>query len=215
MAESSSLLTFIEQGLAHIETLHSQHGQVLKEVADEIRALSELAAESQLLVQEAEAVMGIIGNVATQTRILGINASIESARTGELGRGFAVVADAIHKLSASTINSVSSVDAAMEKMRGVLESMASSVHKVVQEVQEVEAQQGQLAQELHTALEEMVRSAERLAELAGEKQKEAAWRHKPSGCFSCLGFPTSATAGRRCWDSRTPVSDHPVPERSP
>ena len=100
MAESSSLLTFIEQGLAHIETLHSQHGQVLKEVADEIRALSELAAESQLLVQEAEAVMGIIGNVATQTRILGINASIESARTGELGRGFAVVADAIHKLSA-------------------------------------------------------------------------------------------------------------------
>ncbi|WP_461371874.1 methyl-accepting chemotaxis protein [Candidatus Darwinibacter acetoxidans] len=173
MAESSSLLTFIEQGLAHIETLHSQHGQVLKEVADEIRALSELAAESQLLVQEAEAVMGIIGNVATQTRILGINASIESARTGELGRGFAVVADAIHKLSASTINSVSSVDAAMEKMRGVLESMASSVHKVVQEVQEVEAQQGQLAQELHTALEEMARSAERLAELAGEKQKRS------------------------------------------
>lgn len=72
-----------------------------------------------------------------------------------------------------TINSVSSVDAAMEKMRGVLESMASSVHKVVQEVQEVEAQQGQLAQELHTALEEMVRSAERLAELAGEKQKRS------------------------------------------
>lgn len=170
--ESEALLAFIEQGLSHIETLNVEHGNTLKEVGDEIRALSELAEESEALVQETEQVMGIIGNVATQTRILGINASIEAARAGELGRGFAVVADAIHKLSASTLNSVDSVDTAMEKIRAVLSSMSSSVHQVVLDIKGLEAKQAELAQELHSALEEMALSAERLASMAGHQKSK-------------------------------------------
>lgn len=170
--ESDALLAFIEQGLSHIETLNVEHGNTLKEVGDEIRALSELAEESEALVQETEQVMGIIGNVATQTRILGINASIEAARAGELGRGFAVVADAIHKLSASTLNSVDSVDTAMEKIRAVLSSMSSSVHQVVLHIKGLEAKQAELAQELHSALEEMALSAERLASMAGHQKSK-------------------------------------------
>lgn len=170
--ESDALLAFIEQGLSHIETLNVEHGNTLKEVGDDIRALSELAEESEALVQETEQVMGIIGNVATQTRILGINASIEAARAGELGRGFAVVADAIHKLSASTLNSVDSVDTAMEKIRAVLSSMSSSVHQVVLDIKGLEAKQAELAQELHSALEEMALSAERLASMAGHQKSK-------------------------------------------
>jgi len=170
--ESDALLAFIEQGLSHIETLNVEHGNTLKEVGDEIRALSELAEESEALVQETEQVMGIIGNVATQTRILGINASIEAARAGELGRGFAVVADAIHKLSASTLNSVDSVDTAMEKIRAVLSSMSSSVHQVVLDIKGLEAKQAELAQGLHSALEEMALSAERLANMAGHQKSK-------------------------------------------
>ena len=170
--ESDALPAFIEQGPSHIETLNVEHGNTLKEVGDEIRALSELAEESEALVQETEQVMGIIGNVATQTRILGINASIEAARAGELGRGFAVVADAIHKLSASTLNSVDSVDTAMEKIRAVLSSMSSSVHQVVLDIKGLEAKQAELAQELHSALEEMALSAERLANMAGHQKSK-------------------------------------------
>ncbi|NLM42206.1 MAG: hypothetical protein GX199_07865 [Firmicutes bacterium] len=169
--ESDGLLSFIEQGLAHIETLHTEHGKALQEAAKDVRSLAELTAQSQTLIKDTEQVMAIIGNVATQTRILGINASIESARAGELGRGFAVVADAIHKLSASTISSVDSVEDAMEKIRDVLESISSSVQQVVEEIQEIEARQARLAQELHAALEEMARSAERLAVMAGSELK--------------------------------------------
>lgn len=173
IGESDNLLSFIEQGLSHIETLHTEHGQALNEVSETVRALSELTRQSQTLVQETEQVMGVIGNVATQTRILGINASIESARAGELGRGFAVVADAIHKLSDSTLKSVSSVGDTMEKIREVLESIAGSVQQVVRDVKEIESKQAQLTQELHAALEEMATSAERLAALAGlQKNKQ-------------------------------------------
>lgn len=173
ITESDSLLSFIEQGLAHIDTLNTEHGQALKQVISEIRDLSELTARSRALIQETEQIMAIVKNVATQTRILGINASIESARAGELGRGFEVVADSIHKLSASTLDSVNSVSGTMEHVRDALENISGSVRKVVQDVQDMEAKQAQLTKELRGALQEMVASAEKLAEMAGHVQTDA------------------------------------------
>lgn len=167
--ESDTLLSFIEKGLEHLEILNNEHGKTLQTAVDEIKDLSKLTEESQTLIQETTNIMNLIKNVANQTRILGINASIESARAGEHGRGFSVVADSIHQLSATSLKSVQSVSETMESIREVLQGISNSVEKIVADIQDIEVNQETLTQELHISLEEMVKSAEKLSTIAGKK----------------------------------------------
>lgn len=168
--ESDALRGSIERGLEHIETLNSTHERAILHTAEEIKALSELTAESQSLIEETATVIGLIKNVADQTRMLGINASIESARAGDHGRGFGVVADSIHKLSASTLQSVNSVTQTMATIGKVLQNIDQRVSSVVEEVQKLEENQRTLTHELHRSLEEMIESAQTLSQIAEQNK---------------------------------------------
>ena len=74
----------------------------------------------------------LITSIASQTSLLSLNASIESARAGEAGRGFAVVASEIQKLS------IQSNDAA-EEIQQIIDTLLSESAKTLEEMQDTEA----------------------------------------------------------------------------
>jgi methyl-accepting chemotaxis protein len=73
-----------------------------------------------------------INDISEQTNLLSLNASIESARAGEVGKGFAIVAEEIRKLSEET--AILTTD--IEKIMALIEDDAMSARELIAGVEE-------------------------------------------------------------------------------
>jgi methyl-accepting chemotaxis protein len=74
--------------------------------------------------QEIGSVLDIVSELAEQTNILAINATIEAAGAGENGRRFAIVADEIRKLADRVAGSA-------KEIRGLIDDVRSAVNTTV------------------------------------------------------------------------------------
>jgi methyl-accepting chemotaxis protein len=80
--------------------------------------IDEMVATVTAIASNAKAITKItdvIGQIASQTNMLSLNAAIEAARAGEAGKGFAVVAEEVGKLADHSGRSVSEINALVEK----------------------------------------------------------------------------------------------------
>ncbi|MDR1950505.1 MAG: methyl-accepting chemotaxis protein [Spirochaetaceae bacterium] len=117
-------------------TLEHNAGTVLKlnesseEGKERLRSIGELISavseQSDALIE----ICNIIGDIADETSILGMNAAIEAAHAGEaVGKGFAVVAGEIRKLASNSGRQAVEITESLKKIKGLIDSSKeSSVH---------------------------------------------------------------------------------------
>ena len=94
-----------------------------------VREISIQAAITNESVQQIKSVTEYITNIAEETNLLALNASIEAARAGAAGKGFAVVALEIQKLAEESNNSAvrigDNIQALVCQMDGIVKVMGT------------------------------------------------------------------------------------------
>lgn len=98
----------------------------ITDISDKLLRLSEKANAVEENVGEATQIVKKIGKNASKSNILGLNASIEAARSGEAGRGFTVVASEMGKLANDSGSSASEIDKKLSEVTQHLQSMIDS-----------------------------------------------------------------------------------------
>ncbi|WP_339279277.1 methyl-accepting chemotaxis protein [Paenibacillus sp. FSL W8-1187] len=105
---------------------------LLRQVASASAILRETAASASAMVtasETAEEMVDAVREMAEQTSLLALNASIEAARAGDSGRGFAVVAGEVRKLAARSSRTA-------EQMREIVSSMRQENERTAARVEE-------------------------------------------------------------------------------
>ena len=99
-----------------VETTQESIAVIRRQVDLIVNHMLELGKKSQ----QIGAVLDIVSELAEQTNILAINATIEAAGAGEAGRRFAIVADEIRKLADRVAGSTKEIRGLIEEVRGAV-----------------------------------------------------------------------------------------------
>ena len=104
-------------------------------VAGEVGDVRELIEQSFEDIQRTDEVIGTIHHIASNTQMLGLNASIEAAHAREHGRGFAIVAEAVRKLSIQCGEAAESVRATQNHLHTSMSQVVSFAKNLMADTQ--------------------------------------------------------------------------------
>lgn len=106
-----------KQGLEAIE--NSIKG--MKIVGEKVQSIAETILELSNKTQQIGEITAVVTNLAQQSKMLALNASIEAAKAGEAGKGFAVVAEEVKNLAEQSEQSTKQVQQILEDIRNATE----------------------------------------------------------------------------------------------
>ena len=124
--------------------------------------LSDAQNEMRRQVESTSKILEMINTVAKNTRVLGFNAGIEAARSGEYGRGFSVVAREITKLADQSANSANEIKQLLDE----LNDKGGYVANIVQNTVQISTNQTAAIEEISQAIQHLTDGAEEIEKMA-------------------------------------------------
>ncbi|THD45972.1 MAG: hypothetical protein E7774_07085, partial [Bradyrhizobium sp.] len=153
----------------------------IQEIARQISASSRIAekavqemARADVVLQGLEAnalkigeVVDIIRSIASQTKILGLNATIEASRAGAAGKGFAVISNEVKTLANRTEIATHDVNAQILEVQAAIKEAVTAIRNVATTIVDISATSATIAaavEQQETATQEITRGVHMAAQ---------------------------------------------------
>ncbi|HHX11799.1 MAG TPA: hypothetical protein GX731_03180, partial [Clostridiales bacterium] len=115
----------VNNGFDEVEELNIATKSNIDITNKTIKDIADLEIESKAITE----IIGVINDIAAQTNLLSLNASIEAARAGDAGRGFSVVAEEIRKLSEKSVLAAGEIEQIITNITKKTQATAITVKK--------------------------------------------------------------------------------------
>lgn len=122
------------------ELLTSASGDVSKRIEE----LAQFAESLQENIEQINSIVGAVKDIAMRSKILGLNASIEAARSGIHGKGFAVVANEIQKMAESSTMSANNIESQLQSITDSIQFINNSTSQISSFAQQYNASMNEM-----------------------------------------------------------------------
>jgi len=148
-----AVATAAEQLSSSISEISRQVGksaQIATEAVDEAQKTNTIVKGLSGAADKVGDVINLITDIAEQTNLLALNATIEAARAGEAGKGFAVVASEVKNLANQTAKATEEIGAQI----GAIQSATSNAAEAIDGISETISNMDEITTSIAAAVEE-------------------------------------------------------------
>ena len=157
--ELSASIGEIQRRVDHSADISNKAIECAQETSDSFSQLLEAS-------QQITSVVALIQEIAEQTNLLALNATIEAARAGEAGKGFAVVASEVKELATQTAKATGDISeqvGAVQRTAKEAETNMATINTTIAEINDVASSIASAVSEQQVATNEIAQSVEVVA----------------------------------------------------
>jgi len=131
-----------EELSSSVREIAGQTSQSSSSAKEAVQKTERASADIRALVEAARRigdVVDLINDIAEQTNLLALNATIEAARAGEAGKGFAVVASEVKSLANQTGKATSDISEQIADMQGATDKAVKAIESIQSIISEIDS----------------------------------------------------------------------------